>query len=270
MNQKEIKEWLITRLESKGRRSMMISIRNSKNIQNILKRYTEFLSDECPHTQRAWHIINENYEIPKCKECGIIETKYSHRCESWGYLTFCSTVCASSNEETQNKVKKTSLERFGATNIFSTSRFRKKYIKRMLENYGVVHNWLSEKSLKRKDETRKRKKIEWLKTLPDRQLYYEIVWMITNKQLHYFGIDKFKDKWWERRGIVDHHIDHMYSIKKGFENNIPPYIIGNIHNLDLIPYKENVRKQCNCSKTIDEILNEIQNVNNFQNTLTYN
>jgi hypothetical protein len=270
MNLNEIKEWLITRLETKGRRSMMISIRNSITIQNILKSYTRFLPENVPHTQRAWHIINDVYEISKCKECGINETNYSHRCESWGYLEFCSTSCASLNEDTQNKVKKTSLERFGATNIFSTLRFREKYIKRMLENYGVVHNWLSEKSLKRKDETRKRKKIEWLKTLPDRQLYYETVMMITNKQLYHFGIIKFGDKWWEKRGVVDHHIDHMYSIKRGFENNVPPYIIGSIHNLDLIPYKQNVRKQCNCSKSIDEVLSEIQNVNNFQNTLTYN
>lgn len=270
MNQKEIKEWLTSRLENKGRRSMMISIRNSKAIQNILKSYTDFLPEDCPHTQRAWHIINDNYEIPMCKECSDKKTNYSHRCESWGYLEFCSTTCASLNEETQNKVKKTSLERFGATNIFSTSQFREKYIKHMLDNYGVVHNWNREESKIRRQITINEKRKEWLKSLPDREMYYELVWTITNKQLHYFGIDKFGDKWWEKRGIVDHHIDHMYSIKRGFENNVPPYIIGSIYNLDLIPYIENVSKQCNCSKSVDEILNEIQNVNNFKNTLTYN
>lgn len=270
MNLNEIKEWLITRLESKGRRSMMISIRNSITIQNILKSYTGFLPENVPHTQRAWHIINDVYGISKCKECGTKETNYSHRCESWGYLEFCSTTCASLNEDTQNKLKQTCLDKYGAENVRSSEWYKNHYREVMLNRYGVIHNWLLGESIKKSLEIRKLKRIGWLKSLPDREMYYELVWTVTNKQLHYFGIDKFGDKWWERRGIVDHHIDHMYSIKRGFENNVPPYIIGSIHNLDLIPYKENVRKQCNCSKSINEVLDEIQNVNNFQNTLTYN
>lgn len=268
MKQNEIKEWLISRLESKGRRSMMISIRNSIHIQNILKSFTNFLPDDCPYTQRAWHIINNSYEILKCKECKKSETAYSHRTENWGYLTFCSTRCASSNEDIQNKVKSTSIERFGASNVYASEWFKNHYKKTMIERYGVEHNWNTKESKENRRKTIEIKRKEWLKNLPDRELYYETVIAITNKQLYHFGVKKFGNLWWERRGRTDHHIDHMYSIKKGFENNVPPYIIGSIHNLDLIPYKENLKKQYSCTITIDEILNEIIDINRFESTLS--
>ena len=56
-----------------------------------------------------------------------------------------------------------------------------------------------------------------------------------------------------KRGKFQYHLDHKYSITKGFENNIPPKIIGNIHNLEFLPFKENVSKGINCSITIEEL-----------------
>jgi len=39
-----------------------------------------------------------------------------------------------------------------------------------------------------------------------------------------------------------YHLDHIVSIKFGFDHNIPPEIIGDIKNLRFIPWKQNLAK----------------------------
>lgn len=50
-------------------------------------------------------------------------------------------------------------------------------------------------------------------------------------------------------------IDHKFSIREGFKNNIPPEIISSIVNLDLISWQENINKKQNCSMSKEELLN---------------
>jgi hypothetical protein len=57
----------------------------------------------------------------------------------------------------------------------------------------------------------------------------------------------------DRRGLLDFHLDHKYSITEGFKNKVPPKIIGSIHNLQFIPYTENVSKGIKCSITLEEL-----------------
>jgi len=56
-----------------------------------------------------------------------------------------------------------------------------------------------------------------------------------------------------RRGLLDFHLDHKYSIAEGFKNNVPPRVIGSIHNLQFISYTENVSKGVRCSITLEEL-----------------
>jgi len=65
--------------------------------------------------------------------------------------------------------------------------------------------------------------------------YKKAVWEITESVKHLIeGI--------ELRGFKDHHIDHKISIWQGFKSNIPAHYIGDIPNLRMIPYKENMIK----------------------------
>ncbi len=62
----------------------------------------------------------------------------------------------------------------------------------------------------------------------DKNDYYRKVKRITNMQpLHILEN-------YEKRGVRKYHLDHIYPISKGFENKIPPELIGNINNLQFI------------------------------------
>ena len=53
-----------------------------------------------------------------------------------------------------------------------------------------------------------------------------------------------------------YHLDHKYSIIEGFKNNIKPELIGNIKNLEFIPWKENLKKRAKCSITLEELIKQ--------------
>jgi hypothetical protein len=52
-----------------------------------------------------------------------------------------------------------------------------------------------------------------------------------------------------------YHLDHKYSLIEGFRNGVKPEIIGNIKNLEFIPWKDNIKKRAKCSITINELIN---------------
>jgi hypothetical protein len=54
-----------------------------------------------------------------------------------------------------------------------------------------------------------------------------------------------------------YHLDHKFSIYEGFKNNIPPYIIGNIANLEMIPAKSNISKSSACSIDLETLINNL-------------
>lgn len=81
---------------------------------------------------------------------------------------------------------------------------------------------------------------EYRETLPEWKAYQIDVWRITNQQpLHL--LENFY-----KRGVNGedgaYTLDHIHSIKRGFIDNIPPEEIGNISNLQMLPWKENISK----------------------------
>jgi len=56
------------------------------------------------------------------------------------------------------------------------------------------------------------------------------------------------------QGIDNYHLDHKYSIFKGFKNDIAPKIIGHISNLEFIKSGKNTKKGTSCSITKEELL----------------
>jgi hypothetical protein len=56
------------------------------------------------------------------------------------------------------------------------------------------------------------------------------------------------------KGSGYYHIDHRYSRLKGYQNNIPPYIIGHVTNLQWLLSEVNCSKKEDCSITEKELL----------------
>lgn len=48
-------------------------------------------------------------------------------------------------------------------------------------------------------------------------------------------------------------IDHMYSILEGYKNKVSPFVIGNIKNLQMIPWRENLTKHSKCSISLTRL-----------------
>lgn len=49
------------------------------------------------------------------------------------------------------------------------------------------------------------------------------------------------------------HIDHIFSVLKGYQNNISPFVIGHITNLQMLPWEDNLSKHSSCNITIDKL-----------------
>lgn len=88
--------------------------------------------------------------------------------------------------------------------------------------------------------------------LSDFELYRKKVWTITNNN------DLSKLENFNKRGRADlnkdaFHLDHKFSIKQGFLNNILPYYIGHLNNLEMIFHLENCKKQDKCSIELESL-----------------
>ena len=91
-----------------------------------------------------------------------------------------------------------------------------------------------------------------LESKTDFETYCRLVGKITNSQ----NIDTLSDS--EKRGYRKndqnaYELDHVISKKYGFKNSIPPYIIGNISNLQFIHWKDNMTKRAQCYSFIKTI-----------------
>jgi hypothetical protein len=90
-----------------------------------------------------------------------------------------------------------------------------------------------------------KKKIKNIKDI-DKRVYYAKVWYVTESQ----PLHKLKN--YELRSFKGHHLDHICSISEGYKNKISPEIIGNIKNLQFIPWDENYKKGSKVEKNVLE------------------
>lgn len=121
--------------------------------------------------------------------------------------------------------------------------------KLLIEKYG--DDWLIEYE---KNHARYREQMEnagvWIKLslLDEFVKYKKLCWFYTNQSITKYDINDI-----EKRS-KEFHLDHMFSIKAGFLNSIPPEIIGSIVNLQIIPKIENCKKRDGCSITKNKLI----------------
>jgi hypothetical protein len=87
--------------------------------------------------------------------------------------------------------------------------------------------------------------------------YRRLVNMYTNRSIKIFGgqLENIKLRSNHNKTNNSYHIDHKFSISEGFHNSIPPFIIGSIYNLQVIPWRDNISKSNKCSIDLEILIN---------------
>jgi hypothetical protein len=135
-NKEDLKEWIINYINTKGKRSLHIAINNSKYIKNFILEQTSYLPNSAKYNQRCFHIINDLYEVPLCKNCNINYVNFNNRNKDWRYLDYCSSKCTF-NKKTNYSYRQTSLDKWGVDNYSKTKEFRDRMIKINNIKWGV-------------------------------------------------------------------------------------------------------------------------------------
>ena len=177
-------------------------------------------------SEEVYLIYNELKEPPKCINCNNTSIFVNFRD---GYRKHCSLECSYKSEDRTRKIIEASLIK----DENGLNSYDKMTIKMRItnENNG---NWLP------------------LSEYTNFQLYYRMVLKFQYK----FKEEIKKLENFDKRGHANkgmYHLDHKFSIYEGFKQNIPPYIIGNICNLEMIIGRNNLSKNRKCSITKEEL-----------------
>lgn len=155
---------------------------------------------------------------------------------------FCSLSCAQTGKfnnakrkevrkklsENHHKKGKTNIEVYG---VEKTKELKEKASIRMTGK--KMPKWVGKKISRAKRE--KNGTTDW----ESWRGYYSFVWSETNKQpIHLLENFNKRGRW----GKDVYHLDHIISVKKGYEMGIDYREIGNIKNLRFIPAVENIKK----------------------------
>ena len=133
------------------------------------------------------------------------------------------------------------------------------FIKKFGEKEGIT-KWIE----KNEKVSKKNRKIP-IECLDDFNRYRNIVYKITKLSLSLFSIENI-----ELRGLKnDHDLDHRVSMYYGFINNVDPIVIGSTYNLKVITSHENRTKRANCSCSISEIIDLVNNDNKYKKIREY-
>jgi len=231
--------------------------------KQIVKK-TSFLPDDAMPKQRAWHIINDIWEIPKCPIEGI-HLKWNEK----NYLTtssksarikrqhlrgdFKNSFTDEINEKRrQGNLKAVKQGRKYRSKDTYTEEQKEKQRQTFLKKYGV-DNPSKNPSIKKKLSELQIKNGATPKHLRSfRQLYYDKVVYFTKVSWreHFDKINPSR----VNRSEMD--LDHVYSIQQGFRDNIPPYIIGHWTNLRMLEKKKNYSKGMRCDKTVEQLFDD--------------
>lgn len=117
------------------------------------------------------------------------------------------------------------------------------------DNWKEVYEEVSEKYRKRMEELGL-----WIEKdiIDDFKKYKSLVNRYTDKSILFYGnlVENLELR------SREFQLDHKYSIKMGFINDIPPEIIGSIVNLEILPARLNNSKKAKCSITKKQLFQQ--------------
>jgi hypothetical protein len=215
---------------------------------------TSFLPVDAKPKQRIWHIINDVYIIPLCPIDKIPVKWWENR-----YLTYSSRSAKGRSPNHQAKRRKTYKERTGFDSPNSKENIKgyEKFKKTCFDNWGGVFpakneelnkqilNTKIERGICRTDEEKSALELYMLEV----EEHTKNSWYYCYSRINPDGLERGKE----------YHLDHIYSRKMGFDNKVPPEIIGHWTNLRLMPGKENNGKGPRSDKTTEQLYEDYHN-----------
>ena len=262
----------------KRRNTLRYLSKNNPTLWEEMVSLTSFLPGNASAPRRAWHIMNDIYEIPTCPislaEVGWIGFEHGYKKHSdkrSRYEGIAKTLRETVSRDghwrhTDPEKARLASKKFSEGFAGGKHKTRhitpemidarqKKVAQTCLERYGVDNYRKTKEMRHRLGELLYERHIKNGGTprelLPAKDAYYDAVWRHTNKSWY--------DKWYEitdngriTRGN-ENHLDHIFSISEGFKNSIPPEIIGHWTNLRLIDSTRNQKKRHRCDKTIEQL-----------------
>ena len=122
------------------------NIKKDIKLYNIIIKETAFIDMALSYTptfsQRIWHLTNNTIKIPKCQECGMEVGFYN---VINGYKKCCSLKC-SYGKVSNDKLKKTLLDKYGVEFFSKTDLWKEKTIETNIKNFGVEYHQQTEES----------------------------------------------------------------------------------------------------------------------------
>lgn len=145
-----LKDWIEERIP-KGIKSLTISIRNSKPVQEALLFYTKDHAD-ISSSARA-NIVYYGIR-PTCVVCGSYT--YFNR-NQWRFGETCSVKCGANNKRRNEQIKSTLINKYGVDNIAKTDVFKENLKQHNLKKYGTEYFFQSEEYKEKREAIFKEK-----------------------------------------------------------------------------------------------------------------
>lgn len=243
----ELLQYLKTQPENYNKSSTRYLYKREPELWKWILAQTSFLPENAKPKQRIWHIINDNFTRPLCPTTGEFVKWFENR-----YLTYFSQSAKAKHTDNTRKRLKTYKEKTGFDSWNSKDNLQgyTKLKETHLQNWGgwsTETHTVYEKFIKTKSDNGNCRTDEQKSLL---ELYNEQVINFTKNSWYYF-YSKINPSNLIRGKKI--HLDHIYSRKMGFDNDIPAKIIGHWTNLRLIPARKNNGKSFRCDKTIEQL-----------------
>lgn len=223
-------------------------------------------ANACPAVkQRKVETSRKNFgtDYPWQQE-DVIKKRKQTSIEKYGH------ACSLNNLEQQEKRKATLLERYGVEQPTLNADIRAKAAA------GIKQSYVNNPLLAKKQVDRKREIYgDDLSSIVEKGRKTQIDngrWVSPEKRsewnLYKFKVKQLTSKVYKENkdvinpdnlpiGVCDYQIDHIYSIRHGFENNVPCEHIASIHNLRILWHTDNKSKHIRSDQTIEELTAKI-------------
>lgn len=210
-----------------------------------------------------WHRkqLKENKEKHKqfVKKVANNQTKIWLDRKASGEINQIATKIRNTINETNKSLSRDELkDRYGWMNKLSESA-KREWIKSVQSKTGM-HAWWQTASMDEKQKIIDRRNASKLgmsldeyhnrnNDLDEFETYRWRVWVLTERTYKKYKhvIDP------ENKRSTEFHLDHKFSVVKGFHKQISPELISSVYNLEILPSNTNLSKGGKCSLTLEKL-----------------